>query len=226
MICIPVVAKTNEEALERMEVSFPLADLVELRVDFIEGVNLEKLLSAKKGLVLVTARRKKEGGSFRGNETQRIALLREAVRLEADLVDVELSTDSILAGTVVEEIRKAESRTKLIVSHHDFNRTPPYRTLQGIFDLCVARGADIVKIATFADSLEDNLRILKLIGWARRTGQNIIALCMGEKGKVSRVMAPLFGSYLSFASLNEGQESAPGQLTAAEIREILRILER
>jgi 3-dehydroquinate dehydratase type I len=226
MICIPIVAKTNEDALARMDAAFLLADLVELRIDFIEGVNLKRLLSAKKGPVFVTARRKKEGGRFGGTETQRIALLREAVRLEADFVDVELSTDATLADTLREEIRKGGYLTKLIVSHHDFKRTPPYRTLQGICDLCLARGADIVKIATSAELLEDNLRILNLIGWAQRGGHPIIALCMGEKGTVSRVMAPLFGSYLSFASLDEGQESAPGQFSAVEMREILRILEK
>ncbi|MDO9516379.1 MAG: type I 3-dehydroquinate dehydratase [Syntrophales bacterium] len=224
MICISVVAKTNEEALERMDASFRLADLVELRADSIGGVNLKKLLSAKKGPVLVTARRKEEGGRFAGDERERIALLCEAVRLEADLVDVELSTHAIFADTLLEEIRQGSGRTKLIVSHHDFNRTPPYRTLQGICNRCVGRGADIVKIATFADSMEDNLKILKLIGWSRRKGQDIIAHCMGDKGKISRIMAPLSGSYLSFASLEEGQESAPGQLAASEMQEIFRIL--
>ena len=226
MICIPVTAQTNEEALARMSDAFHLADLVELRADCIEGVSLKRLLSAKKGPVLVTARGKNEGGNFKGSETERIALLREAVRLEADLVDVELSTDANLSDTLRKETLKRGVRTKLIVSHHDFNRTPSYRTLQDICTQCAVRGADIVKIATFADSMEDNLKILKLLGWANRCGYHIIALCMGEKGTASRVMAPLFGSYLSFASLHEGQESAPGQLTAVEMRQILRTLER
>lgn len=226
MICIPVVATTNEEALERMAAAFRLADLVELRIDAIGGVDLERLLSAKEGPVIVTARRREEGGGFEGSETERIALLCEAVRLEADLVDLELSTHAIIAGTLLEEIRRGGARTRLIVSHHDFERTPPYRTLQGICGRCVGRGADIVKIATFARSMGDNARILRLVGWAQRKGHPIITHCMGEMGKVSRVMAPLFGSYLAFASLDEGQETAPGQLTAPEMQEILRILER
>jgi len=225
MICIPIVAKTNEEALERMAASFRLADLVELRADAIGGVNLKRLLSARRGPVIVTARRQEEGGSFDGNEKNRIALLCEAVRLEADLVDLELSTHTILAGMVQEEIRNGGSRTKLIVSHHDFDKTPPYRVLQEICTRCVARGADIVKIATTARSMDDNIRILRLVAWAQRKGHSIIAHCMGEMGKTSRAMAPLVGSYLSFASLDEGQETAPGQLTASEMREILRILE-
>lgn len=225
MICIPVVATTNEEALERMDAAFRLADLVELRADAIEGMALERLLSSKKGPVIVTARRREEGGSFTGGERERIALLSEAIRLGADIVDLEASTHTILAGTLREEIRKGGGRTKLIVSHHDFKRTPPYRTLQEIYDHGIERGADIVKIATFARSMEDNLRMLRLVAWARRRGEEIIAHCMGAKGKASRIMAPLFGSYLTFASLREGEETAPGQLTVSEMREIFRMLE-
>ncbi len=224
MICIPIVATTNERALERMAVALPQADLVELRIDFIEEVDLEKLLSVKKGRFLVTARSKAEGGHFRGSETERIALLRQAVRMGADLVDVELGTDEALTAMLVEEILREGNRTKLIVSSHDFTGTPPFRTLQDLCTRCAARGADIVKIVTSADSMEDNLIILRLIAWARENGHDIIALCMRERGAISRVMAPLIGSYLTFAALGEGEESAPGQLTAPEMQEILRIL--
>ncbi|MBN2396889.1 MAG: type I 3-dehydroquinate dehydratase, partial [Deltaproteobacteria bacterium] len=186
--------------------------------------DLEMLLSGKKGRILVTARRKEEGGNFRGSETERIALLRQAVRMGADLVDVELGTDETLTAMLLEEIHREGNHTKLIVSSHDFKGTPPYRTLQDLCNRCTARGADIVKIVTCADSMEDNLTILRLIAWAREKGQDIIALCMGERGTISRVMAPLLGSYLTFASLGEGEESAPGQLTAHEMQEIFRIL--
>jgi len=226
MICIPVTAKTNDEALERMEASFLLADVVELRIDSMRAPNLENLLSAKKGPVIVTARRREEGGFFAGSERERITLLREAVGCGAEFVDVELSTDETLAAAVSQEIRKRGGRTKLIISCHDFRKTSSYGTLQKTYNRCVSRGADIVKIVTFARSLQDNLKILRLVDWAQGTGGSIIAHCMGEKGRVSRVMAPLFGSYLAFAALTEGRESAPGQLTAPEMKRILGTLER
>lgn len=224
MICIPVVAATNEEAMEQMDKCFPLADVVELRIDFIRNVNLEKLLSAKNGKILVTARKKDEGGNFEGDEKERLSLLSKAVTLRADFVDIELSTDETFTKKLLEYIKKYGDRTKLIVSHHDFNGTPSESKLQNIFNECVGRGAHIVKIATFANSAEDNLKILKLISYAKKTNQKIITLCMGEKGKISRIMAPYFGSYLSFASLEKGAESAPGQLTIEEMKEIFRIL--
>ena len=224
MICIPIVATTSEGARERMAVALPQADLVELRLDFIEEIDLDTLLTAKKGRILVTARREEEGGRFRGSETERITLLCQAVRMGADLVDVELGTDDALTDMLVEEIHREGNHTKLIISYHDFGGTPPYGMLQDLCNRCAARGADIVKIATSADSMKDNLTILRLIAWAREKGQDIIALCMGKKGTISRVMAPLVGSYLTFASLGEGEESAPGQLTAHEMQEIFRIL--
>ena len=224
MICIPVVAATNEEAMKQMDKCFPLADVVELRIDFIRNANLGMLLSAKTGKILVTARKKDEGGHFEGDEKERFSLLSEAVTLRADFIDIELSTDETFTRKLLEDIKKHGDRTKLLVSHHDFNGTPPESKLQGIFNECAGRGAHIVKIATFANSAEDNLKILELITHAKRMNQEIIALCMGEEGKISRIMAPYLGSYLSFASLERGAESAPGQLTVEEMREIFRIL--
>jgi len=224
MICTPVVATTNEEAMKQMDKCFPLADAVELRIDFIRNVNLTKLLSAKKSKVIVTARKKDEGGNFEGDEEERFSLLSEAVILRADFVDIELSTDETFTKRLLEDIKKYGDQTKLIVSHHDFNGTPSESRLQNIFNECVGRGAHIVKITTFANSAEDNLKILKLISYAKKTNRKIIALCMGEKGRISRIMAPYFGSYLSFASLEKGAESAPGQLTIEEMRGIFRIL--
>ncbi len=224
MICIPVVAATNEAALRQRDKCFPLADVVELRIDSIRNVNLGKLLSAKTGKILVTVRRKDEGGSFEGDEKERLSLLSKAVTLRADFVDIELSTDETFTKKLLEDIKKHGDQTKLIVSHHDFNETPSESRLQNILNECIGRGAHIVKIATFANSAEDNLKILKLITHAKKMNQKIIALCMGEKGKLSRIMAPYLGSYLSFASLEKGAESAPGQLTIEEMREIFRIL--
>lgn len=224
MICIPIVAATNEEAMKQMDKCFSLADVVELRIDFIRNVNLTKLLSAKRGKVIVTARKKDEGGNFEGDEEKRFVLLSKAVILRADFVDIELSTDETFTKKLLGDIKKYGDQTNLIVSHHDFNGTPSESKLQNIFNECVGRGAHIVKIVTFANSAEDNLKILKLISYAKKTNRKIIALCMGEKGKISRIMAPYFGSYLSFASLEKGAESAPGQLTVEEMREIFRIL--
>jgi len=226
IICIPIVANTTDAALAQMEKGAPLADVLELRIDQIRDVDLEQLMNGKRSgkRILITNRHKDEGGGFSGSESERLALLQEAVALGADYVDIEASTEKYLIGDVRAQIEKHHHRTKLIISSHDFSGTPSDKTLRKRFDACRRIGGDIVKIVTHAHTVEDNLRVLGLIPYARNKGRVIIALCMGGEGKISRVMAPLLGAYWSYASLEKGAESAPGQLTAEEMRLIYRLL--
>jgi 3-dehydroquinate dehydratase type I len=226
MICIPIVATTTETAMAQMEKGASLADVLELRIDQIRDVDLEQLMNGKRSgtRILVTNRRKDEGGDFAGNERERITLLKDAVALGADYVDIEASTEKLLISELMTQIEKHHNRTKLIISSHDFSGTPSDKTLQKRFDACSKIGGDIVKIVTYAHTVEDNLRVLELIPFARNKEQAIIALCMGEQGKISRVMAPLLGASWTYASLEKGAESAPGQLTAEEMRLIYRLV--
>jgi 3-dehydroquinate dehydratase type I len=209
-----------------MEQASPLADCLELRIDQIRDCNLELLMRRRRpgSRLLVTNRRKAEGGGFGGSERERIALLKEAVALGADLVDIEASTARPLLGELKQQIKKHGNRTQWICSSHDLERTPSEGVLQKRFNACSRVGADFVKICTYAREAADNLRVLGLIPYARKRGKGIIAFCMGEEGRISRVLALLLGSYLSFASLDKGAASAPGQLTIGEMRQILEIL--
>ena len=127
-------------------------------------------------------------------------------------------------GDLASEARAKGGKTRLIVSHHDLTGTPARRTLLKRLEACRALGADIVKIVTLANTVEDNLRVLGIIPQARHMRQDIAAFCMGEKGRLSRAAAPLLGSCLSYTSLEEGAESAPGQMTAAQMRTLMGIL--
>ena len=225
MICIPIMTETTEEALRQMPPCFAMADMVELRIDAIRDIDLPSLLSSPGGKVVVTNRKRDEGGQFSGNEEERIALLCEAVSLKADFVDIELSTDLQLISQLVETIKKHGGLTQLIVSYHNFIATPQMDELYRICDESYRCGADIVKIVTYARSLDDNLMILNLICTIHRQNRNIIAFCMGETGKISRVVTPLFGSFITFAAREKGAESAPGQLTVNEMKEIFRVLQ-
>ncbi len=81
-------------------------------------------------------------------------------------------------------------------------------------------GAEVVKVVPFARSFEDNLKVLSLIPYARERKQKIVAFCMGEKGKMSRIFAPLMGAAWTYASSARQKASAPGQLTARELKEM------
>lgn len=226
MICIPIVAMTTDDAVAQMERAALLADVLELRIDQIRDVDLEQLLNGKQTgtRILVTNRRKDEGGAFSGSERERLALMKDTIAFGVDYADIEASTERYLIGELQSQIEKHHNRTKLIISSHDFGGTPSEEALRKRFDACREIGGDIVKIVTRAHAVEDNLRVLGLIPYAQDKGQAIIALCMGEQGKISRVMAPLLGAYWSYASLEKGAESAPGQLTVEEMRLIYRLL--
>ncbi len=228
MICIPITAGTQAEALRDMEAGIHHADVIELRMDLIRDGDLKTLMDAGRRCpapvkILVTNRQ----GRNRDDsiERKRIAVLKEAISLGADFVDVEVSVTEPIRQEILSAIRDHGNRTTLIFSHHDFKKTPSEKSLKEIFQGCVRAGADIVKIVTWASRPEDNLKILNLLGYARKKRQHIIAFCMGEKGRMSRITAPSLGSFLSFAVLERGAESAPGQLTVEEMKQVIKVVE-
>jgi len=228
MICIPVMAATQAEALQIIKESAGLADVLELRMDLLADGRLGELVGAIRDRapavkILVTNR---PGPASSGRkERQRIALLKEAVSLGVDYVDVELTTAAPLREEICKLIAAERHRTALIVSHHDYQGTPAHLTLLKYFKESVQAGARVVKIATLARTPEDNLAVLSLIPYARRHDQEIVAFCMGEQGRISRVMAPLLGALFTFASLRRGAETAPGQLSVGEMKQIFKILD-
>jgi len=193
-----------------------LADLIELRVDYLRNAGLGLLFQNRKKPFIVTHRRKEEGGRYRGDERKRLGVLQEAIDLGTDYVDVELATErSWLQGLI-----RNKRSTRIILSFHDFRKTPPQKELQGLLDQMVGLEADVVKIVSFARSWEDNLNILSLIPFAKERKQKIVAFCMGEKGKISRIFSPFLGAAWTYASLNQSKTSAPGQLTAQALKDI------
>ncbi|MCK9275307.1 MAG: type I 3-dehydroquinate dehydratase [Syntrophales bacterium] len=224
MICIPVTGKTTAEAAISMSQAFSLSDAVELRIDGMQAPDLKRLLRSKKGKILVTNRRSEEGGAFAESENHRCELLLEAIELGADMIDVELGTDKAILKKIVDTIKEKGERTELIISFHDFGGTPGTRRLRSIFEEARAEGAHIVKIVTMARNLQDNLKILDLLQWAENSHRKIIGFCMGDKGKISRIAAPLFGSCITYAALDNERATAPGQLTVQEAKMIYRLL--
>ena len=223
-ICVPIQAETVAAARAMMKRAFPVADVVELRIDGMKHPDLPQLLQDKAGEILVTNRRRKEGGAYDGPENERVGLLMAAVSLGADYVDIEAATSPDLIAGLKEQIAASGSGTQLIVSRHDFKSTPSERTLKKWVRDMATIGGDIIKIVTYAKTAEDNLRLLSLISYARRRGHEIIAFCMGPQGRHSRVLATMGGAYLTYAALERGAESAPGQLTVDQMKKIWDIL--
>ncbi len=219
-ICLPIIEATTARAVQAMRRAKALSDLVELRVDYMRNPALEILFQKREKPCIVTNRRREEGGRYRGDEKNRREILREAVRLGFEFVDLEIAS----GRSSIEEVMGKQTRTRLILSHHDFEKTPPLRELRGLCRRMMHYGADIIKIVTLAQSWEDNLRVLSLIPYALEEKQKIVTLCMGGKGKLSRIFAPLMGAAWTYAPSTRDRASAPGQLTARELQEIWRKL--
>jgi 3-dehydroquinate dehydratase/shikimate dehydrogenase len=214
MICTTIISKNTEEALKAMKKASKLTDLIELRIDYIKDINeknLKKLLNNKIKPIIITNRKKSEGGKFEGNEKHRISLLEEAIKLKVDYVDIEYSTNKKL----LKEIIGKKDKTKIIVSYHNFKRTPA--SLFGIFKKIKKLDPDIVKLVTFANSINENFEIFEFLTRAKKENEKLIAFCMGQFGQISRILCLKYGSFLTYCSLEKEKRAASGQLTLKEL---------
>ncbi len=200
-----------------MERAAALGQVLEIRLDTMEEFDLGEILKSAPKPVMVTYRSKREGGNGRAHYATRVRLLREAIEKGADFVDVEFSMPLMYR----EPLFRNRKKTRVIMSRHILNGTPSGKALANLLGRMAATGADIVKIVSRARELEDNRRVLEMLPLARRLGIPLIAFCLGSRGRVSRILSPLLGGFLTFASLEEGEESAEGQLPAGEMKEVL-----
>jgi 3-dehydroquinate dehydratase/shikimate dehydrogenase len=204
------------------------ADLIEWRVDRLASEDAgpaaaERLVREGALPALVTCRAADEGGAFEGTEGERVGLLDHLLEAGAipAYVDVEYGrwiASSDLAGATSALRAKG---AKIILSAHDFGGRP--EKLDDIFRrIDEAPESDITKVAWQADSVLDSLECAARLQNRQR---DTIALCMGEPGLLTRVYAGLWGGLLTFAALEVGQGSAPGQPTLEELRETYRMAE-
>ncbi|UJS22219.1 MAG: shikimate dehydrogenase [Candidatus Brocadia sp.] len=206
MICIPIIANNLDDALRDMDEASKVADIIEVRLDYLKNPDLKCILERRTKPVIITNRPVREGGRFDGSEEDRIAVLQLAIRLHADYVDIEHDSIHNLWRDTAHRI--PANKTKIIVSYHNFRETPD--NLISLYQRLSQSDADIIKIVTYANTITDNVKICRLL---RQTSGQMISFCMGEYGMISRILYKRFGSYLTFASLRKGKESAPGQVS-------------
>ncbi|MCK7508045.1 MAG: type I 3-dehydroquinate dehydratase [Desulfobacterales bacterium] len=113
-------------------------------------------------------------------KTAKMKLLKQAVVLGADFIDIELAAGERAISQLQSFRRKQKSLTRIIVSWHDTSKTPSLAKLKEIFLACVKTGADLVKIVPYARKMSDNLKVLSLIAYAQAQNRDIIAMCMGD----------------------------------------------
>ncbi len=215
-LCLSIMERGSAEVVECL--NFPGADLVEWRIDATVEPAIEEVLSQKKMPVICTNRGKEFGGFFEGSERKRIELLLRASEAGADFIDIEFTKccDEVIDSFSPEQ--------KIILSHHDFERTPSTEELSDIANEMTAYGVFLVKIVTMARRPEDCLNILSLILELRKRSQEVVAFCMGPLGKWTRIASLFLGSYLTYGARSPETLAAPGQLTIPQIRHLLSML--
>ncbi len=215
-IAVSLTEETTAAVVGRMAALAPVADLFEIRADYLRAPDLDALLAARTKPILFTCRSESEGGRFpdRDREALRRLLCAAAAR-GFDLVDVE--ERSGLADVI-----RTPAGQDLVLSWHDFEGTPD--DLDAIHDRMAARHPDVVKIAVTARSVADLGRLLALAARrAARPGPRLVAIAMGPLGVASRLLGGRWGAPFTFASPENGREAAPGQLTAHVLRDTYRV---
>jgi len=208
-----VIVNDNLKAVKEVE---PFADLLEVRIDLI-GDGWQELAGQLSRPWIACNRQAEEGGRWQESEAERIAALLQAVDLGADIVDIELRTENL--KQVVAQVKQ---RAKCLLSFHELAGTPPLDEMKEIVNRQLAAGADICKVVATAQSFADNRSVLQLI--ADFPQVKVVSFAMGPLGSISRILSPLIGGYFTYASIKEGEESAPGQITVGDLREIYEMV--
>lgn len=234
-ICVPLVGKTiaelQEEAAYLQTVN---CDLVEWRVDFF--ANVHELEAVKSGLreirkflldlpLIFTFRSKKEGGKVEISEEYYVALNETAIKSgDVDIIDIELFNAENTIRTLVQAAH--EHSTAVIISNHDFEKTPQKKEIIARLKKAQYFGCDLAKIAVMPKNTADVLTLLDATATMNEQYAEcpIITMSMAEKGAISRVIGEVFGSAITFASAKKA--SAPGQIAIVELRQMLELLHK
>ncbi len=216
-VCIPVVESNIDDCIKFAESALKVGDIVEFRLDFIKDkIREEDIVRLSKYPSIITVRPKWEGGNFEGDDSYRLKILKWAIKNNVKYIDVELREGK--NKDLVEYRDDVKSKTKIIISHHDFEKTPPKDELYNIVEEELKIG-DIGKFATMVNKKED---ILNILNTTLKYSNRVIGIGMGGLGKITRIIGLDFGSVLTFASL--GKSSAPGQIDTIRLKEIRKLI--
>jgi 3-dehydroquinate dehydratase / shikimate dehydrogenase len=214
-ICITITDDTTAAVVARMAALAPVADLFEVRADFVSDLDLAALARARVKPILLTCRSEAEGGRSTDAASRR-EILAAAVALGLDLVDVE-------ARAGFEDVAAAKRGRGLVLSWHDFDGTP--QDLDAIYQRMAASRPDIVKIVTRARGVADLGRVLAFAGRHAGATPPLVTFAMGPEGVASRILGGRYGAAFTFAAPANGLEAAPGQIPARAMAETYRVRE-
>jgi len=207
MICTSISEPTAEKCLEALE----NLHFAEIRLDrmSVDAEDVKAIFSLPKRLI-ATCR----PGTL--EDSERKAHLMNAVTAGASYVDIEIESQESYRAEIIQTAKSANC--KVIISYHNDQKTPDRDELRHLVESGFDAGADIVKIACKVHSPRENARLLGLLEDERP----LIVIGMGAGGTITRITAPFLGSVMTYASLEPGKETAPGQISKPPLEELLR----
>jgi 3-dehydroquinate dehydratase-1 len=212
MICVSLAEKDPDVCLEILE----KVEMAEIRIDLAElsDEDIARIFAARKKLI-ATCR----PGKYSQQES--IQKLRLAIGSGATFVDIEYEANEDFRNELIDFAHLHQC--DVIISYHNYEMTPELDELEKIMQTCFELGADLAKIATMIKVNRDNSKILSLY----KAPGRLVAIGMGELGKISRIVAPFLGAEFTYASLTDDNATAPGQISYNRlnkyIREIMQI---
>jgi 3-dehydroquinate dehydratase/shikimate dehydrogenase len=214
-LCISICAKSSEEVFEKIVRAEDLADVIEVRFDCIdaeERIEIAKRISATGKNFLITFRPSEQGG----NSDLSVEVRKEFWSLVPNTKWADAEPD------IIEDV-ETRGFEKLICSYHASSNT--VANIKQIFALLADTKAEILKIAVPAESAVDAIPVWNLLESAKAENKSVVPIAMGEAGKWTRVLGPAYGAFMTYASLEAGSETAPGQISAEEMLNVFRVKE-
>ena len=202
MICVPIKNKNINTIIKKLIISQKNADLTEIFFDEISNINVEKLkkIFNKKNKPIIY----KSYGY--------LPYLEQVLAFAPEYIDLDINTSI----KIINFVKKISPKTKIIISYHNFETTPPINVLEALIKKMKQKKADIFKIATYANEISDSIKILSFLSTKKQL--DIICLAMGKYGKITRATGHLLGNYLMYAPLDEKDKTASGQIILKELK--------
>jgi 3-dehydroquinate dehydratase/shikimate dehydrogenase len=222
-VCVAITGATPAEMIEKATAVVKETPFLEFRLDYLEKPLLalpkfKQFFAANTAATAIaTCRRTANGGKFAGTLSAEVEVLSHAAETGFHLIDLELESAESLKRPGVQKLR--DTGIGLIVSHHDFHAT---KDLDATFNRIERFSPDFVKIVPTAKALVDNVTLIRFLE-RMNDHTNIIGICMGDAGIISRVLGVRAGSAFTFAAATPGEETGPGQIAARTLIETYRI---
>ena len=216
--CVSIAEKTPDKIKQTLKIALKKSDYVKIKFNFLKIEQIpEAIKIIKKDLskIVCTLRPKTEGGKFAGNEKERIAILKLIAEYNPFLLDVEFNT--LKKNSSLVKYLKS-TKTKLLVSWHDFKKTPSSAELKKKMKQ-MSKFSSNVKIVCTAKSTDDSNRMLEL--YSKKGKISLISFAMGDFGRISRILCLYLGSPYTYVSL--GKAIAPGQFSVDEVKKITNL---